>query len=341
MDTEKMRKEVSTEECSFEVDKEEVKLKIHSSGTYTEPGLTLQKWEGDKGSEYYLVSAEKNNFSYRGILNSKFQRHNYGLNIYTNGDVYFGNYDNDFRDKHGAYLFAPVKEDGYVYSEMYFGLWKDNMKDHHGIYTWIKQKEGTSDFDNAELDAFVGDIQYENMKRGCYFSKINNNYYIYYGSFDISGYKTDNRAFIYDNQKDRVFCGKIFKDKIVNGYLMFHEADGNFLTLIYVEFDENQNLIKTVRMEDIDQADRNKKIDEMAKFRTLIFEEECFMKIHQKWKEVKNAVENDIKNENVYNDEIIFPKLMKLTASYNDITLFRNLEKLLTKKNFWGKIIEK
>jgi hypothetical protein len=337
MDTEKMKNGVSNEECCFELDREEVKAQILAEGVYKEDGFAIQKWEGDKLSEFYVVSANKNNYNYKGVLNSRFQRHNYGVNHYNNGDVYFGGYDNDFRDKHGAYLFAPVEEEGYIHNEMYFGLWKDNNKDHHGIYTWIKQKQDTEDFENADMDAFVGDMDFEgkNMKRGCYFSKNNNNFYIYYGAFDtVTGSKNDNRAFIYDNQKDRVFCGKILKDKFVNGYMMFHDSEGNFLTMVYIEFDENQAPTQITKYEDIEEGVRDQKVDDMSKFRALVFEEDCFIKIYEKWTEVKNVIKNDIKDEQVFNDENAFPKLMKLASSYNDITLYRKLEKIF-KKSFW------
>lgn len=342
MDTEKMKRIITQNECCFELDREEVKSQIQSHGIYKDNGIKIQKWQGDKFSEYYVVSATKNNYNYKGVLNSKFQRHNYGLNNYSNGDCYFGGYDNDFRDKHGAYIFAPIKKDGYINYEMFFGLWKDNLKDHHGIYTWIKQKEGTEDFDNADIDAYVGDIDYEGkyMKRGCYFSKNNNNFYIYYGSFDpITGCKNDSRAFIYDNQKDRVFCGKISKDKFVNGYMMFHDSEGNFLTMVSIEFDENQAPAKITKYEEIEQNIKDQKVEDMSQFRALVFEEDCFLKIYEKWTELNNAIKYDINDEEVFNDDNAFPKLMKLSSSYNDITLYRKLEKIF-KKSFWSKTID-
>ena len=147
--------------------------------------MSIQQWPGERQSEYYVASVEKNNCSFKGMLNSRFQRQNYGVNYYSNSDVYFGGFDKNLREKHGAYLFSPVIEDSYDIHEMYFGLWKDNLKDHHGIYTWIKQTKDTHNFSNADMDAFLGDIHNENMKRGCYFSKIGNNFYIYYDNNTI------------------------------------------------------------------------------------------------------------------------------------------------------------
>lgn len=332
METVKMKKEVSNDECCIEIDRDQVIAQIVSCGIYKEPGLSIQQWQGEKQSEYYVVSATQKKYSYRGMLNSRFQRQNYGVNYYSNGDTYFGGFDIDNREKHGAYLFSPVIEDSYVKHEMYFGLWKDNLKDHHGIYTWIKQTKDTDDFSNADMDAFLGDIQNEKMKRGCYFYKTGNDFYLYYGSFDDSGNKNDDKAFIYDNKRDRVFCGKIVKGKFVNAYLMFHDEEGNFSTMIRVDYDENQSPVNIIKFEDIELKIRDEKLKEMSQFRTIIFEEDCFVILYEKWNEIKCFINKELNNPEIFNNDNYFPKLMKLSASHNDISLYRKLEKIIRKE---------
>jgi len=64
-----------------------------------------------------------------------------------------------------------------------------NQKDHHGVYVWKSEKAGNKDFSNCDFDAYVGDVELDSYKKGCYLSKSGDNFYVYYGKFEEDGKK--------------------------------------------------------------------------------------------------------------------------------------------------------
>ena len=78
---------------------------------------------------------------------------------------------------------------------MYYGFWKENVRDHHGIYLWMKNYTDSISFEEISFDAYVGTIADDRFKKGTYLSKVNDEYFLYYGGFDVNGMKNDNEIF--------------------------------------------------------------------------------------------------------------------------------------------------
>ena len=93
----------------IQLDKQKINIEILKKGKYERKGTLIRKWE-DKDSDFYIAQITKLNTSFIGILNNKFEREGYGLNKFSNGDQYFGYFENDLRNKHGIYFWAPQKK---------------------------------------------------------------------------------------------------------------------------------------------------------------------------------------------------------------------------------------
>ena len=70
------------------------------------------------------------------MLNYKFQREGYGLELYNNRDIYFRQYESDLRNDSGIYIFNSSKneENENIKTEFYIGQWKNILNDKFGIY---------------------------------------------------------------------------------------------------------------------------------------------------------------------------------------------------------------
>ena len=117
---------------AIELDKNKVDEAISSSGKYEEEDIFIKKWEGgDSESDTqnrYITEISKNNSKYIGTLDQKFKRDGYGLQIFENGDKYFGQFTQDQRDEEGIYFWCPVSNDTNTQSELFLGNWKENKK---------------------------------------------------------------------------------------------------------------------------------------------------------------------------------------------------------------------
>ena len=127
------------------LDKTEINSSILSSGVFSSDGIYIKKYTPQKeDSNIYIAKLKKDEAEYKGMLNDKFQREGYGLELYNNGDKYFGQYESDLRNDNGIYFFNSVKneENKNEKIECYLGQWKNNLKDKYGIYIygWMNQK---------------------------------------------------------------------------------------------------------------------------------------------------------------------------------------------------------
>ena len=73
-----------------------------------------------------------------GVVNYHFKREGYCLNTFLNGDIYFGHYNNDLRNKQGLYSFKPTKNNNKLCSQFYYGLWEKDLISGKGVYLWLR-----------------------------------------------------------------------------------------------------------------------------------------------------------------------------------------------------------
>jgi hypothetical protein len=313
------------------LDKEKIFKIISTTAKYETSGIQISKWIIDK--DYYIVNINKNNIKFQGIFNENFERNGYAISSYSNNENYFGYYKNDIRNKEGIYTWPIEIENQRRKTEFYWGIWRDNIKEDHGIYLWLDEdnkKKPFEKFDDCIFDVYLGEIDNDSFTKGVYLSKTKDNYYIYYGGYDIFGKRDGANCYYYNSNEDKVFYGSMKKGLFENGFMGVFDNEGKIYDLFRVEFDSKQKIRRYLQRDDIDTSVRERVEWRILVFRSLILEDDYFNII---FKAFKNIVEFKDKKFSlkVLNSDEGYNKIKDVCFGYNNIDLFRKLEKNLRK----------
>jgi hypothetical protein len=313
------------------LDKEKISKIISTTAKYETSGIQISKWIIDKDS--YIVNINKNNIKFQGIFNENFERNGYAISSYSNNENYFGYYKNDIRNKEGIYTWPIEIENQRRKTEFYWGIWRDNIKEDHGIYLWLDEdnkKKPFEKFDDCIFDVYLGEIDNDSFTKGVYLSKTKDNYYIYYGGYDIFGKRDGANCYYYNSNEDKVFYGSMKKGLFENGFMGVFDNEGKIYDLFRVEFDSKQKIRRYLQRDDIDTSVRERVEWRILVFRSLILEDDYFNII---FKAFKNIVEFKDKKFSlkVLNSDEGYNKIKDVCFGYNNIDLFRKLEKNLRK----------
>ena len=313
------------------LDKEKISKIISTTAKYETSGIQISKWIIDKDS--YIVNINKNNIKFQGIFNENFERNGYAISSYSNNENYFGYYKNDIRNKEGIYTWPIEIENQRRKTEFYWGIWRDNIKEDHGIYLWLDEdnkKKPFEKFDDCIFDVYLGEIDNDSFTKGVYLSKTKDNYYIYYGGYDIFGKRDGANCYYYNSNEDKVFYGSMKKGLFENGFMGVFDNEGQIYDLFRVEFDSKQKIRRYLQRDDIDTSVRERVEWRILVFRSLILEDDYFNII---FKAFKNIVEFKDKKFSlkVLNSDEGYNKIKDVCFGYNNIDLFRKLEKNLRK----------
>ena len=313
------------------LDKEKISKIISTTAKYETSGIQISKWIIDKDS--YIVNINKNNIKFQGIFNENFERNGYAISSYSNNEIYFGYYKRDIRNKEGIYTWPIEIENQRRKTEFYWGIWRDNIKEDHGIYLWLDEdnsKKPFEKFDDSIFDVYLGEIDNDSFTKGVYLSKTKDNYYIYYGGYDIFGKRDGANCYYYNSNEDKVFYGSMKKGLFENGFMGVFDSEGKISDLFRVEFDSKQKIRRYLQRDDIDTSVRERVEWRILVFRSLILEDDYFNII---FKAFKNIVEFKDKKFSlkVLNSDEGYNKIKDICFGYNNIDLFRKLEKNLRK----------
>ena len=313
------------------LDKEKISKIISTTAKYETSGIQISKWIIDKDS--YIVNINKNNIKFQGIFNENFERNGYAISSYSNNENYFGYYKRDIRNKEGIYTWPIEIENERRKTEYYWGMWRDNIKEDHGIYLWLDEdnkKKPFEKFDDCIFDVYLGEIDNDSFTKGVYLSKTKDNYYIYYGGYDIFGKRDGANCYYYNSNEDKVFYGSMKKGLFENGFMGVFDNEGKIYDLFRVEFDSKQKIRRYLQRDDIDTSVRERVEWRILVFRSLILEDDYFNII---FKAFKNIVEFKDKKFSlkVLNSDEGYNKIKDVCFGYNNIDLFRKLEKNLRK----------
>ena len=299
--------------------------------------LNNEENENDEETIKYVTSLKKEEAEYSGMLNEKFQREGYGLEKFKNGDKYFGQYESDLRNDNGIYYFTSEKniENNRIKTECYMGQWKNNLKDKYGMYIWMEESENNFEYENANFDAYIGEFEQEKYIRGTYLTKLNNEYYIYHGNFNKDGKKNDNNAFFYSSKTNKLFHGEIKDDILICGYLGSFDEDKDELTdILFCIFNEDgivNDIIeeKDLKISEDEISDEKKKIEN---FRIIILKGDYPGKIYNKFKNIKNRIDDLGDMTNILEDQDNIEEIDKILNKYNKKNIYYDIE-----ENFFGR----
>lgn len=346
----KQMKEGST--CFIELNKGKIDEIISSSEEYSsqDGNIFIKKWEAnnEENNEFadkidetkFISSIKKDGFQYSGSLNSKFQREGYGLEIFNNGDKYFGQFESNNRSEKGIYYFAPIKnvqngKSEIIQTECYIGQWNNNLKNRNGIYIWMEQPENNFEYENANFDAYIGEFFEDKYVRGTYISKFNNDLYIYHGNFSKDGKKNDNNAYFFSSKWNKIFHGKIINDCLVNGFLGGFDEEGEIVTeIIYCKFNEDGSINDVIEQKQLEREDIEEEKKNITNFRNVAFDGDYFGKIYNRFTKIKIKIDKLEDMTVVLQNEENISEINKILNKYTKKNIYFDIE-----ENFFGREI--
>ena len=257
-----------------------------------------------------------------GVVNYYFKREGYCLNTYSNGDIYFGYYKNDLRNRQGLYSFKPTKNKNNILSQFYYGLWENDLFNGNGIYLWLKEEENKipfSDYDNANFEAFVGNSSEGKFKKGALISKEGKNYYVYYGNFTDDGKKEGNKCFYYSSNLERLCYGTFENDIFIEGYVGNFDKKGNLNALIIYKKDGENTKGEKIKLKKEPEIENS-----LIKIREIILNKNYLNMIYEEFAKIIK-----FRDEKMNNIEIIMTEeygtIIK-SFQFNKITLCEDIE---------------
>ena len=314
----------SQEQNKIILDKAAIFKSLDKIGEYKNEKLkvTIKKWEDDDVTSNMFIIKTEDDCPFLGVINGLFEREGFGVNIFSNGDYYFGYFSENERNKHGIYSYKPKIENNQIIREYYYGAWKDNYKDGYGIYLWLKEnkdKTPFTDFSNSSFKAYVGNISRDVFTKGTLLIKSDNNYFVYHGSFNPEGKKHGDLSFFYSAQKELLLYGSFENDNYTSGFIANFDNDGNIIKICKYdrgELTEKKN-INPFEIEIIEKIVFN--------FRNIIMAKDYFGDIYKEFGNVIKFKEKHMNNLDILNSDK-YIDIMNAVVRYNKITIFKDIE---------------
>ena len=329
--------EESSKKNEIKYDKKEIIEKIKSTGKYESQGTTIIRWEDEmnQDTEMYIVKNKYNKMPFIGVVNYEFKREGYCVNNYENGDEYFGYYSNDLRNKQGLYIYKPkLIMNKFITRQFYFGLWENDKKHGRGIYLWLKENTTNinsnklynpfNNFEKSNFHAYIAEVDNDNFTKGTLLKKEGENYFVYHGQIDSKNLKKNGKeCFYYSAKLEEIFFGTFINDIFTDGYIGKFNEDGEI---------ENIAKYQNKKIIEIENTNKINYIKDISKklitFRNVIMSKDYFGDLYIIFKNVidfKNKNMNDI---NFFNSDK-YLDLMEIAASYNQMSIFKDIEKYL------------
>ena len=307
------------------LDKAAIFKALDKTGEYKNESLkiTIKKWEDDDVVGNMFIIKIEGETPFLGVVNGMFEREGFGVNTYSNGDIYFGYFSENQRNKHGIYSYKPKLENNFILSEYYYGMWKDDYRDGYGIYLWLRENKSNEPFNNFETSSFkayIGNISKDIFIKGTLLIKSENNYYIYHGQFNSEGKKHGDLSFFYSAQKELLLYGTFDNDIFISGYIAKFTGEGNIIKInkYFNGKIEEKNESNSKEIEIVEKI--------MFNFRNIIMSKDYFGDIYKEFKEVNKFREKNMNNLEILNSDR-YIDIMKTAVGYNKISIFRDIEK--------------
>ena len=307
------------------LDKAAIFKTLDKTGEYKNESLkiTIKKWEDDDVVGNMFIIKIEGETPFLGVVNGMFEREGFGVNTYSNGDIYFGYFSENQRNKHGIYSYKPKLENNFILSEYYYGMWKDDYRDGYGIYLWLRENKSNEPFNNFETSSFkayIGNISKDIFIKGTLLIKSENNYYMYHGQFNSEGKKHGDLSFFYSAQKELLLYGTFDNDIFILGYIAKFTDEGNIIKInkYFNGKIEEKNESNSKEIEIVEKI--------MFNFRNIIMSKDYFGDIYKEFKEVNKFREKNMNNLEILNSDR-YIDIMKTAVGYNKISIFRDIEK--------------
>ena len=333
-----MEEEQSSSKNKIHFNTKDIEKKLNSNKKYQTNNTTIIRWEDDMNpdTKMYVLKNKFNNLPFIGVVNYGFKREGYCVNKYLNGDEYFGNYSNDLRNRQGIYIYKPKYETGkIILRQYYFGLWENDLKQGRGIYVWLKEDKNNSknsynnksynpfnNFDKANFDAYVGNFDKNKFTKGTLLKKEGDNYFVFHGWF-LNSKKNGKNCFYYSAKLEEILYGTFKDDKFIEGFVGKFDDNGDLKNLIKYK---NKSIIEKDKFEPSD--DEKEVAKKILTFRNIIMSQDYFGILYNIFKDAIDFKNANMNNVELFNSEL-YLDLLDIAASYNQASIFKNIEKHL------------
>ena len=333
-----MEEEQSSSKNKIHFNTKDIEKKLNSNKKYQTNNTTIIRWEDEMNpdTKMYVLKNKFNNLPFIGVVNYDFKREGYCVNKYLNGDEYFGNYSNDLRNRQGIYIYKPKYETGkIILRQYYFGLWENDLKQGRGIYVWLKEDKNNSknsynnksynpfnNFDKANFDAYVGNFDKNKFTKGTLLKKEGDNYFVFHGWF-LNSKKNGKNCFYYSAKLEEILYGTFKDDKFIEGFVGKFDDNGDLKNLIKYK---NKSIIEKDKFEPSD--DEKEVAKKILTFRNIIMSQDYFGILYNIFKDAIDFKNANMNNLELFNSEL-YLDLLDIAASYNQVSIFKDIEKHL------------
>ena len=313
----------------------EIEKSFQEKGIYENDSFIIKLWteneeneekpEEDKEYLMFAIQNKDKNLPFIGVVNYLFKREGYCLNTYLNGDIYFGYYKSDQRNKQGIYEYKLKKEENKILYQYYYGLWKNDFINGFGIYLWLKENDNKipfNDFENSNFYAFVGISSKGVFENGALLRKEYKNYFVYYGTFSPTGKKEGKNCFYYNSNLEELSYGTFENGKFIEGFVCKFNQSGLIKKLIKYK---KIKVKKTSKIKSIN-PNETKISQTLIMIRNVLMSKDYFGIIY---KEIGKIIK--FRNENMNNIDMIssdkYVQVMSCFSTFNNVSLFKDIEK--------------
>ena len=332
-----MEEEQSSSKNKIHYNKNDIIKKLNQNKKYISGNTTIIRWEDDMNTntEMYILKNKFNNLPFIGVVNYEFKREGYCINSYLNGDEYFGYYINDLRNKQGLYIYKPKFEIGNkILRQYYFGLWENDYKEGRGIYLWLNEIRDNknrniinnkcynpfNNFEKANFYAYIGLLKKNKFTKGTLLKKENDNYFVFHGSLQNLK-KNGKNCFYYSAKLEQILYGTFKDDKFIDGFVGKYDDNGQIKEIIKYK---NKTIINK------DKFLPNDNIEELSQklitFRNIIMSKDYFGILYKVFKDAIDFKNKNMNNIDIFNSDL-YIDLMDVEASYNQVSIFKDIEK--------------
>lgn len=205
----------------------EITDQLFEKDEYVSENFVIQMQDDfyENDDKVFISHIEKGKFSYKGYLNGSFKKSEFGIQKFTNDDIYIGHWKNDKIVGNGVYFYNT--------NEFFKGNFVDEKKS-QGLY-FKNHGEDTA------FEAFLGTFQDDKwIDNGIFFSnKKHDEKYIYRGKF-VENKKHDDNGLYYVFNNRMLFKGKFENDKIIKGYIFELVSDYQIKSVIEINYTDSE-----------------------------------------------------------------------------------------------------
>ena len=216
----------------------------------------------DKSIAQFIVNYQNEFTSYVGFINYLFEREFFGINYFSDGSIYLGEFNRNLINGLGLFIYNNKKN-------LYFGNFENFEKKGEGLYIWKTTNDLNSSLIDEDFTCFIGQIEDKIMIDGIYIKKINDEKIIYKGNFKNDKFD-DKKGLLIDIKNNKFYIGKFEKNEFIDGLISSYDNKEKEFEIIETK----------IFNKDMNDEEVKKILKTNTKFIIQILEYNIFIQVH-------------------------------------------------------------